>query len=131
VSEQRTVLFVCLHGAGMSRIAAAYFNRTAPSGWRAVSAGVEPATALSTTAQSLLAGTDAHEFLDQSPPRSIDAVDEPYLVIVLRNPSIQYDLASDERWDLMSSGGVPLRDEICERAEAFARAIAAQERTPV
>jgi protein-tyrosine-phosphatase len=40
MSATQTLLFVYLHGAGMSRIAAAYFNRAAPTDWHAVSAGV-------------------------------------------------------------------------------------------
>jgi protein-tyrosine-phosphatase len=31
----RTLLFVCPHGAAKSRLAAAYFNAAAPSGWHA------------------------------------------------------------------------------------------------
>jgi len=46
----------------------------------------------------------------------------------LRNPSIQYELASDESWDLTSSAGAPLRDEIRDAAQALARSIAARER---
>jgi arsenate reductase (thioredoxin) len=128
VTDERTVLFVCLHGAGMSRMAAAYFLSVAPAGWHAVSAGIEPGDVLSTTAETLLADTVAEEFLDHSPPRSIDAVREPWRVIALRNPEIQYELASDERWDLTSSAGRPLRDEIRDRAEALARSISAPER---
>jgi protein-tyrosine-phosphatase len=71
MSATQTLLFVCLHGAGMSRMAAQYFNRAAPADWHAVSAGVHPAEALSSTAASLLAGTGADEFLDQSPPRRL------------------------------------------------------------
>ena len=129
MSDRRTVLFVCLHGAGMSRMAAAFFLSAAPPGWHAVSAGIEPGDTLSPTAETLLAGTLAEQFLDHSPPRPIDAVVGPERVIALRNPSIQYELASDERWDLTSSAGLPLRDEIRDRAEALARSVTAPERT--
>src|SRR5579864_2342132 len=57
VTADKTVLFVCLHGAGMSRLAAAYFDQSAPVGWCAVSAGLEPGETLSHTAARLLAGT--------------------------------------------------------------------------
>jgi protein-tyrosine-phosphatase len=46
VSETRTVLFLCPHHAAKSVIAAAYFDRLARArglGWRADSAGTEPA----------------------------------------------------------------------------------------
>jgi hypothetical protein len=81
----RTVLFVCLHGAGMSRLAAAYFNQAAPRGWRATSAGVETGARLGPTAARLLAGTAAAAFLDEAPPRPIGAVPNPELRVALRN----------------------------------------------
>lgn len=124
VTTTQTVLFVCLHGAGMSRMAAAYFNCVAPPDWRAVSAGVEPAEALSATAASLLAGTIAEDFLDRAPPRSISAAPDPMRLIALRSPSIRYELAAAEYWDLAQSAGVPLREEIRQRAEALAESIA-------
>jgi arsenate reductase (thioredoxin) len=37
------VIFACIHNAGRSQMAAAFFNQAPPSGWRAVSAGTEPA----------------------------------------------------------------------------------------
>jgi len=44
-SAPRTVLFACVHNAGRSQMAAAWFNRLAdPSKARAVSAGTEPGT---------------------------------------------------------------------------------------
>ena len=130
VTDERTVLFVCLHGAGMSRLAAAYFLSAAPADWHAVSAGVEPADTLSPTAEALLSGTAAAQFLDHAPPRGINAVDKPWRLIALRNPSIQYELASDETWDLTSSAGAPLRDEIRSRVDGLVRSIAREEREP-
>lgn len=38
-----TVLFVCVENSFRSQIAEAYFNRFAPDGWRAISAGLTPA----------------------------------------------------------------------------------------
>ncbi|MDW8061424.1 MAG: arsenate reductase ArsC [Nitrososphaerota archaeon] len=37
------VLFVCVENSFRSQIAEAYFNRFAPEGWRAISAGLTPA----------------------------------------------------------------------------------------
>jgi hypothetical protein len=123
MSEQRTVLFVCLHGAGMSRIAAAFFNRAAPTGWRAESAGIDPDETLSPTAERLLAGTGAEDFLDRSPPRPIAAVMNPKRIVALRNPAIDYELVATDVWNLTHSAGSPLRDEIRLRAETLARSI--------
>lgn len=39
----KTVLFVCVENSFRSQIAEAYFNRYAPKGWRAMSAGLKPA----------------------------------------------------------------------------------------
>jgi len=125
MSSPKTVVFVCLHGSGMSRMAAAYFNNAASPEWRAVSAGIEPAEALSPTAATSLAGTAAEKFLDRSPPRSLAAVSDPHRIVALKNPAIQFELTSAEVWDCTHSAGTPLRDEIQIRAEALARSISA------
>lgn len=39
----RTIIFACVHNAGRSQMAAAFFNQAAPPGWKAVSAGTQPA----------------------------------------------------------------------------------------
>ncbi|MEO6119393.1 MAG: arsenate reductase ArsC, partial [Terriglobales bacterium] len=39
----RTVIFACVHNAGRSQMAAAFFNQGAPHGWKGVSAGTQPA----------------------------------------------------------------------------------------
>ena len=41
--ELKTVLFVCVENSFRSQIAEAYFNKFAPEGWRAISAGLTPA----------------------------------------------------------------------------------------
>ena len=40
------VLFACVHNAGRSQMAAAFFNALAPAGFRAISAGTRPAAAV-------------------------------------------------------------------------------------
>jgi protein-tyrosine-phosphatase len=42
-AKLKTVLFVCVENSFRSQIAEAYFNRYAPEGWIAASAGLEPA----------------------------------------------------------------------------------------
>ena len=39
----KTILFVCVENAGRSQMAEGFFNRYAPKGFRAVSAGTRPA----------------------------------------------------------------------------------------
>ena len=116
----RTLLFVCPHGAAKSRMAAAYFNRIAPPGWHATTAGVEPQATVGANAVRLLAGTDADALLDREPPRSIAAVGSPAQTV-----AIDCDVPSAERWDLQTREfDDAMRDEIRGRAEALARDLA-------
>jgi protein-tyrosine-phosphatase len=119
--REHVVLFVCLHSMGMSRLAAAFLDRVAPAGWRAVSAGIQPGATPSPTASRLLAETPAAAYLDRSAPRAVAAVAGAERVIALRNPSIQLDLPGAEMWDLAAEEfDEDLRDEIRGRAERLA-----------
>jgi hypothetical protein len=113
----RTVLFVCLHGAAKSRVAAAFFNDVAPPGWEATSAGLEPDTVLSPTAARLLAGTAAAARLDPAPPRAVHAVVGASRIVGI---DCGPDSASD-RWNLRHREfDTPMRDELRALAEALA-----------
>jgi protein-tyrosine-phosphatase len=115
----RTILFVCPHGAGKSRMAAAFFNQLAPAGWRATSAGQEPQETLGTNAGRLLAGTAAAPFLDRELPRPIAAVAAPDRIV-----AIDCDVPGAERWALAHREfDDALRDEIRGRVETLARAL--------
>jgi hypothetical protein len=111
-----TVLFVCPHGAGMSRVAAAWFDLVAPTNWHAISAGLDPQAELGSNAPRLLAGTTAERLLDRTPPRPIIAVATPDRTI-----GLCCDAPGGERWDLVHREFVEaMRDEIRERTEALA-----------
>jgi protein-tyrosine-phosphatase len=113
----QVVLFVCPHGAGKSRMAAAYFDLVAPPGWRATSAGIDPGHELSSTAARLLAGSDAESFLDAAPPRAIADVTTPNRVVGI---DCSPDEATDH-WQLTESEfDVAMRDEIRARVEVLA-----------
>lgn len=113
----RLVLFVCPHGAAKSRMAAAFFDRVAPPGWAATSAGLEPGPELSPTAARLLAGTDAAALLDPAPPRPVADVVAPSRVVGI---DCSPDAATD-RWELSHREFNPeMRDELRARAEALA-----------
>jgi hypothetical protein len=112
-----TVLFVCPHGAGMSRIAAAWFNLAAPPTWHATSAGLEPQAELGVNAPRLLAGTPAEPLLDRELPRPMSAVVAPVRVI-----GLCCDVPGGERWDLSNREFTSaMGDEIRARAEELAR----------
>lgn len=42
MKQEKTILFVCVENAGRSQMAEGFFNKYAPSGYRAVSAGTKP-----------------------------------------------------------------------------------------
>jgi protein-tyrosine-phosphatase len=43
MKREKTILFVCVENAGRSQMAEGFFNKHAPPGYRAVSAGTKPA----------------------------------------------------------------------------------------
>ncbi|MFI8829049.1 hypothetical protein [Streptomyces sp. NPDC053431] len=113
----QVVLFVCAHGAGKSRMAAAFFNALAPAGWHATTAGIEPQTEVSIHAPRLLAGMDAEALLDHEQPRPIAEVPAPARVV-----AIDCALEGAERWDLgHAEFDEGMRDEIRARVEVLAR----------
>ena len=42
LKSEKIILFVCIENAGRSQIAEGFFNRSAPEGYRALSAGTKP-----------------------------------------------------------------------------------------
>jgi hypothetical protein len=123
VEVGRTVVFVCPHGAGKSRIAAAWFNRVAPPGWRATSAGIAPQATVSAHAPRLLAGTPVEGLLDRGLPRPLAAVADPDLVVTIDCPPGQVPGAL--AWALANQQfDAALAEELRQRAEALARTLA-------
>ena len=119
----RTVVFVCPHGAGKSRIAAAWFNQATPPGWRATSAGLQPQAMVSVHAAQLLAGTPAAGLLDHSLPRPLAAVADPDLVVAIDCPPGALPSALD--WTLANQDfDAALAAELRQHAEALARRLA-------
>jgi protein-tyrosine-phosphatase len=111
----RTVMFVCLHGAGKSRIAAALFDAAATGGWRAVSAGLEPQEQVSEHAAALLQADPAAALLDCDPPRPVTGMAADLVV------AIDCEIPGVRRWDLVESWpGQPVCDELRGLTEALA-----------
>jgi protein-tyrosine-phosphatase len=50
----KMVLFTCVENTFRSQIAEAYFNKYAPSGWKATSAGIKPANRVPPNAVRLM-----------------------------------------------------------------------------
>lgn len=94
----KTVLFVCPHGAGKSRAAAALFGWLAVPGWRAQTAGVTPQEAISPQVDDLLAGTPAVSFVDHDPPRPLEEVGPVDRVV-----AIDCEIAGSTSWRLSTT----------------------------
>jgi hypothetical protein len=87
MADPQLVLFVCPHGAGKSRMAAAYFNTVAGADWSATSAGITPQPTVSAHAARLLEGTPAAPALDTALPRPINAVSAANVVVAIDCPA--------------------------------------------
>jgi len=99
MSVDRVVVFVCEHGAGRSRVAAALFAAAAPAGWRAASAGLRPQDQVSGYAAALLG--PAVSRLDNTPPQPLAEVPGDLLV------AIDCDVPGARRWTLRAEWPKP------------------------
>lgn len=108
----RTVLFVCAENRFRSVVAEAFFNRFAPEGWRAVSAGLSPAPAVHPLAVELM----REEGIDVSGRRPRPLTREllegaDMVVVVCGGAQCPVVRAPAERWELPDPAGM-------ERGEA-------------
>ncbi|TDC65973.1 hypothetical protein E1258_04195 [Micromonospora sp. KC207] len=122
----KVVLFVCEHGAGRSRLAAAWFDGLSIDGWTATSAGMEPQAQVSAHAARLLVGTPVEGLLDAAPPRSLSAVPAPDVIVAIDCPgsvpgAVRWTLEHQEFSEAMS-------EEIRERAATLVRSLNAGDR---
>lgn len=107
MTQRRTVVFVCPHGAGKSRIAAAWFNGLALPDWAATSAGVEPQQQVSMHAARLLHGTPVRPLLDEAMPRPMSAVPDADIVVAI---DCADTFPADHRWQLKQQ---QFDDQLC------------------
>jgi hypothetical protein len=120
----RIVMFVCPHGAAKSRLAAALFNQLAPTGWHAVSAGLQPQDAVSAGTVEVVAGTDLEAVLDLQPPRPVSDVPAAAMAV-----GIDCDLPGAVRWDLVHQQvGAAMLEELRERVTGVAHRVTDAER---
>ena len=129
-ASAKTVLFVCHHGAGKSRMAAAYFTSAAPPGWAGTTAGLHPGDSVSPAAVRLLAGSAEEQQLDREAPRSLAAVPQPELVVSIdcdaaaEMPAAEGATTRHLRWTLAAGTmDETMRDELRARALDLAAAL--------
>lgn len=109
--RRRLLVFVCVHGAVRSRLAAALFNQVALEGWWAISAGIEPQPELGKTALNLIEGTGAAAFMDREPPHGLDLRTPPDALV-----AIDCEVAGADLWQLdHKEVGEPMLAELQRR----------------
>jgi len=125
VSDRPTVLFVCVHNAGRSQMAAGYLRELSGGRVEVLSAGSEPADRLNPAAVSVMA-EEGIDIAGNTPQiLTTDAVRESDVVITMGCgdtcpifPGKRY-----EDWDLTDPAGRPveevrpIRDDIKQRVE--------------
>lgn len=127
VSDRPTVLFVCVHNAGRSQMAAGYLRELSGGRVEVLSAGSEPADRLNPAAVTVMA-EEGIDIAGNTPQiLTTDAVRESDVVITMGCgdtcpifPGKRY-----EDWDLTDPAGLPVeqvrpvRDDIKRRVEAL------------
>ena len=127
MSDQPTVLFVCVHNAGRSQMAAGYLQALAGDRVQVLSAGSEPADQINPVAVAAMAEEGIDIAGDTPTILTTDAVRESDVVITMGCgdtcpifPGKRY-----EDWELDDPAGQdldhvrPIRDDIRRRIEAL------------
>jgi arsenate reductase len=127
VTDKPTVLFVCVHNAGRSQMAAALLDLHAAGSVRVLSAGSEPADAVHPAVLEAMAerGIDLYDAV----PKRLDdeAVREADVVVTMGcgDACPVYPGKRYEDWELPDPGGKsveevrPIRDEIDRRVRSL------------
>jgi arsenate reductase len=127
MSDKPTVLFVCVHNAGRSQMAAGYLRALGGDDVEVLSAGSEPADAINPVAVEAMAEEGIDIAANTPQVLTIDAVRESDVVITMGCgdacpifPGKRY-----EDWELDDPAGQaieavrPIRDEVRGRVEAL------------
>ncbi|HEY3415435.1 MAG TPA: arsenate reductase ArsC [Armatimonadota bacterium] len=124
------VLFVCVHNAGRSQMAEAWFNALAPAGLQAVSAGTEPGTAINPAAVQAMAEVGI-DLTGRQPKLATPEMVAASARIITMGCGVQEScplylgMKIDEDWGLDDPAGQPLdmvrriRDQIRVRVVAL------------
>lgn len=83
MNHSRTVLFVCVENACRSQMAETLFNSMAPEGWRAMSAGTEPADEVNETAAAVLKEVGLNSSAKKPARLTSGLIDEAAVVITM------------------------------------------------
>jgi len=128
MNTKPTVLFVCVHNAGRSQMAAGYLRRLAGDSIEVLSAGSEPADQVNPVAVAAMSEVGI-DIVDEAPKiLTDDAMQESDVVITMGcgDACPFYPGKRYEDWQLDDPAGLPLedvrpiRDEIRRRVEELA-----------
>jgi arsenate reductase len=133
MTSDKTILFVCVENAGRSQMAEGFFNKYAPRGFRAVSAGTRPAGEINPLAVEAMKEVG----IDISNQKSKTLTDE-----MIKNSARSVNLGCMDKnecpllflnepldWGIEDPNGKPIdkvrviRDEIERRVKEFAESL--------
>jgi arsenate reductase len=135
----KTVIFACVHNAGRSQMAAAFFNRLAdPARARAVSAGTSPGDRVHPEVVTVMLeeGIDLRDARPQKLTTDLAAAAQLLITMGCGDECPYVPGVDRDDWPLDDPKGQPLervraiRDEIRTRVEALAAAFGADTASP-
>lgn len=108
----KTVLFVCVENSFRSQIAEAYFNKFAPEGWKAVSAGIQPAEKVHPNAIKLMLeeGIDISRKNPQPLTKELQTRAEIAIIVCGDNQCPIIHTKHVERWNTPNPAKMSLED---------------------
>ncbi len=108
----RKVLFVCVENSFRSQIAEAYFNKYAPSGWTAVSAGLTPAERVHPNAVRLMheEGVDISRQKPKTLTRELQEGVDVAIIVCSGDQCPVVHARRVEEWNMPDPAGMPLEE---------------------
>jgi len=108
----KTVLFVCVENSFRSQVAEAYFNKHAPEGWKAISAGIKPAEKVHPNAVKLMLeeGIDITRKRPQLMTRELQEKAEAVIIVCSGGLCPLVYARHVEEWDVPDPAEMPLDD---------------------
>jgi len=130
MGDTMQVMFVCIHNAGRSQMAEAFFNALAPAGLRAISAGTEPTAAVNpvvTAAMAEVGMAMAGQTPKLATPELVAASDRIITMGcgVRESCPLYLGMKIDEDWGLPDPAGQeidavrPIRDAVKDHVRAL------------
>jgi protein-tyrosine-phosphatase len=118
--QSKIVLFACVENSFRSQIAEAYFNKYAPNGWKAISAGTKPADKVNQNAVLLMLedGIDISQKKPQLMTRELQRKADIAIIVCSGNECPVVYAKHVEEWNIQDPAKMSLeearkiRDEI-------------------